>query len=76
MGVKFNRDRLMDVLSPEAMAAGTDFGKNIRPSDHNHRVMAYNFVDENKKLSVYWRDVGTIDAFYKRTWIWWGGSDF
>lgn len=68
MGVYvFNRDILMDVLSPEAIAAGeVDFGRNILPKlIHPRRVMAYNFVDENKKLSVYWRDVGTIDAYYE-----------
>jgi len=68
MGVYvFNRERLLAALSPEAMAAGeVDFGKNILPKlIHDHRVMAYDFVDENKKLSVYWRDVGTIDAYYE-----------
>ena len=70
MGVYvFNRDILLNALSPAAMAAGDlDFGKNILPKlIQAHRVMAYNFVDENKKLSVYWRDVGTIDAFYEAT---------
>jgi glucose-1-phosphate adenylyltransferase len=28
-------------------------------------VFAYNFVDENSKESLYWRDVGTIDAYYE-----------
>ncbi|HAM35296.1 MAG TPA: glucose-1-phosphate adenylyltransferase [Elusimicrobia bacterium] len=27
-------------------------------------VMAYQFVDMNKKASKYWRDVGTIDAYW------------
>jgi len=68
MGVYvFSRDQLLATLSPEAMAAGdVDFGKNILPKlIQDHRVMAYDFVDENKKLSVYWRDVGTIDAFFE-----------
>jgi glucose-1-phosphate adenylyltransferase len=68
MGVYvFDRERLLEVLSPEAMAKGdVDFGKNILPKlIHDHRVMAYDFVDENKKLSVYWRDVGTLDAYYE-----------
>src|ERR1700693_3813540 len=29
------------------------------------RIMAYDFVDENKKEIRYWRDVGTIDAYYE-----------
>jgi glucose-1-phosphate adenylyltransferase len=28
-------------------------------------VFAYNFVDENSQESLYWRDVGTIDAYYE-----------
>jgi glucose-1-phosphate adenylyltransferase len=28
-------------------------------------VFAYNFEDENKKEKAYWRDVGTIDAYYE-----------
>jgi glucose-1-phosphate adenylyltransferase len=68
MGVYvFNRAMLLDVLSADAMAAGdVDFGRNILPKlIRDHRVMAYDFVDENRKLSSYWRDVGTIDAFYE-----------
>lgn len=68
MGVYvFNRDVLIEVLSAEAMAAGdVDFGRNILPKlIQRRRVMAYNFVDANKKLSVYWRDVGTIEAYYE-----------
>ncbi len=29
------------------------------------RVIAYNFVDLNRKEALYWRDVGTIDAYYE-----------
>jgi glucose-1-phosphate adenylyltransferase len=29
------------------------------------RVYAYSFRDENKKVAKYWRDVGTIDAYYE-----------
>lgn len=67
MGVYvFNRAMLMDVLSPAAIAEGkVDFGKDILPKIiRDHRVMAYDFVDENKKLSIYWRDVGTIESFF------------
>jgi hypothetical protein len=27
-------------------------------------MMAYSFVDENKQQALYWRDVGTLDAYY------------
>jgi glucose-1-phosphate adenylyltransferase len=43
-----------------------DFGKNIIPSIINsHRVFAFPFKDENRKTDAYWRDVGTLDAFYE-----------
>jgi glucose-1-phosphate adenylyltransferase len=42
-----------------------DFGNNIIPSAINeHRIFAYPFMDENRKTEAYWRDVGTLDAFY------------
>src|SRR5258708_18360198 len=43
-----------------------DFGKDILPRIiSKHRVFAYNFVDENAKAALYWRDGGTIDASYE-----------
>ena len=30
-----------------------------------YRVYAYNFIDENKVGPQYWRDVGTIEAYYE-----------
>jgi glucose-1-phosphate adenylyltransferase len=42
-----------------------DFGKNIIPSIiDSHRVFAFPFQDENRKCQAYWRDVGTIDAYF------------
>ena len=42
-----------------------DFGRNIIPSIiGSHQVFAFSFRDENKKGSSYWRDVGTLDAYY------------
>ena len=42
-----------------------DFGKDIIPSIiKDWKVQAYPFVDENH-LPVYWRDVGTIESFWK-----------
>jgi glucose-1-phosphate adenylyltransferase len=43
-----------------------DFGKNIIPT-LIHRaapVYSYRFYDENKKASKYWRDIGTLDAYF------------
>ena len=28
-------------------------------------VYAYRFTDENKKAAKYWRDIGTLDAYYE-----------
>ncbi|MDA1055519.1 MAG: glucose-1-phosphate adenylyltransferase [Planctomycetota bacterium] len=46
--------------------AGHDFGHNIIPSIiDSHRVFAFPFRDENQKSEPYWRDVGTLDAYYE-----------
>jgi glucose-1-phosphate adenylyltransferase len=44
-----------------------DFGKDIIPQmlKKGLKVAAYNFIDENKKEARYWRDIGTIDAYYE-----------
>jgi glucose-1-phosphate adenylyltransferase len=43
-----------------------DFGRDIIPKlvGAKERVYAHLFWDENKKESQYWRDVGTIDAYF------------
>ena len=43
-----------------------DFGHDILPSLVVSRgLFAYPFVDENKKESMYWRDIGTLDSYYE-----------
>jgi len=43
-----------------------DFGHDVIPSIiETHRVFAYPFTDENRKQDAYWRDVGTLDAYYE-----------
>jgi glucose-1-phosphate adenylyltransferase len=43
-----------------------DFGKNIIPSMvQSEKVYAYRFRDKNRKAIPYWRDVGTLDAYYQ-----------
>jgi glucose-1-phosphate adenylyltransferase len=43
-----------------------DFGRNIIPSIMDQeRVFAYRFRDKNRKAVPYWRDVGTLDAYYQ-----------
>ncbi|NWF53316.1 MAG: glucose-1-phosphate adenylyltransferase [Syntrophaceae bacterium] len=42
-----------------------DFGRNVIPAMVGQdRVYAYSFRDENKKQAKYWRDIGTLDAYY------------
>jgi glucose-1-phosphate adenylyltransferase len=46
--------------------AGHDFGHNIIPSIiDSQRLFAFPFLDENQKAEAYWRDVGTLDAYYE-----------
>ncbi len=44
-----------------------DFGKDIIPQmlKKGLNIAAYNFIDENRKEAKYWRDIGTIDAYYE-----------
>ncbi|MFH1862994.1 MAG: glucose-1-phosphate adenylyltransferase [bacterium] len=44
-----------------------DFGHNIIPQmiRKGERVYAYEFVDENRKESKYWRDIGDLDSFHE-----------
>ena len=64
----FNTDVLIPVLLKDAEDPNSshDFGKDILPRMvDEYRVYAYDFVDENKKEALYWRDVGTLEAFYE-----------
>jgi glucose-1-phosphate adenylyltransferase len=45
-----------------------DFGHDILPAlVDTHGVYAFPFRDENRKRDAYWRDVGTIDAYFAAT---------
>jgi glucose-1-phosphate adenylyltransferase len=64
----FNANFLFEQLCRDATQAGSahDFGKNIIPSIiGTHLVRAYPFRDKNTGHSRYWRDVGTLDAYYE-----------
>ena len=64
----FNKDVLEKELIADSQKKDSthDFGKDIVPSMINrHRVFAYNFKDENKKQAKYWRDIGSIDAYWE-----------
>jgi glucose-1-phosphate adenylyltransferase len=68
MGVYlFNTDVLLPALLKDAEdpESSHDFGHDVLPKIlDEYRVYAFNFIDENKKEALYWRDVGTLDAYY------------
>jgi glucose-1-phosphate adenylyltransferase len=64
----FNTDVLLRALHEDSnMPDSThDFGKDVIPHLLDRcRVIAYDFRDLNAKQSRYWRDVGTLDAYYE-----------
>ena len=64
----FNARFLFEQLCLDATQPGSqhDFGRNIIPSViDSHRVLAFPFRDENRKQDAYWRDVGTLDAYFE-----------
>ncbi len=69
MGVYlFNTDVLIPVLLKDA--EDPDSQPRFRPqhpAQHGGRLSVYsfNFMDENHKEALYWRDVGTLEAYYE-----------
>ena len=64
----FNRGFLFEQLIKDADISDSthDFGKDIIPRViNNYRVMAYPFRDVRSGQQAYWRDVGTVDAFWE-----------
>lgn len=66
----FNTDVMYELLFQDAAkkeASNHDFGRDIIPSmiSGGSRVFAYPFRDENRKGAAYWRDVGTLDAYFQ-----------
>ena len=64
----FNTPFLFEQLIKDADTPGSthDFGRDIIPSViERYRVVAYPFRDVQKGAQAYWRDVGTVDAFWE-----------
>lgn len=64
----FSADFLLEQLRLDADDRGSrhDFGHDLLPRLVNtHGVQAFPFRDENRKRDAYWRDVGTLDAYYE-----------
>jgi glucose-1-phosphate adenylyltransferase len=66
-GTRMLFDRLCDDAARDD--SDHDFGRNIIPDmiRDGLGVYAYRFRDENRKSTPYWRDVGTLDAYYQAT---------
>ena len=68
MGIYVFNPKLLEKLlrtDAEDPASAHDFGKNIIPAAiDNLSVYAYPFEDVRTKAQNYWRDVGTVDAYY------------
>ena len=65
----FKYQALIDELIKDAKKKNSshDFGKDIIPQmlGKGLKLKAFNFIDENKNEAQYWRDIGTIDAYYE-----------
>ena len=64
----FNTTFLYEQLTRDAHApkSSHDFGKDILPYIiKKYNVMAYSFSEPGGAKQAYWRDVGTIDAFWE-----------
>lgn len=64
----FNTEFLYEQLIRDADTPGSDrdFGKNIIPSAiDKYQVYAYPFRDPETGEQAYWRDVGTLDAYWE-----------
>ena len=64
----FNTDLLYELLIRDADTPNSthDFGKDIIPhAIDNYQVYAYPFIKAKSEIQSYWRDVGTVDAFWE-----------
>jgi len=64
----FNTDLLFELLIRDAdiKTSSHDFGHDIIPhAIQKYRVFAYPFTDASTGIQSYWRDVGTVDAFWE-----------
>lgn len=70
----FNADVLVSALEDAHSQAGHDFGRHVLPSlVETRRIYAYNFADNRVpgvkpyEEPAYWRDVGTLEAYFDAT---------
>jgi glucose-1-phosphate adenylyltransferase len=64
----FDPQVLLEALDATHAAGGVDFGRDLLPPlVRTHRLMAYDFATNrlaDPPSGAYWRDVGTIDAYF------------
>ena len=70
MGVYvFTYEYLQEQLQRDAKLESSkhDFGMDLIPHavKNNHRIFAYSFSDQVAGKNAYWRDIGTIDSYFK-----------
>jgi len=64
----FNIEFLLDEIISDSRNTNSshDFGKDIIPCNiSDHRISAYPFQDPETNEAAYWKDVGTIDSYYR-----------
>ena len=64
----FNTDLLFELLIRDAdtPSSSHDFGKDVIPhAISKYQVYAFPFTDAHSGTQAYWRDVGTLDAFWE-----------
>jgi glucose-1-phosphate adenylyltransferase len=68
MGIYLFRTQVLreHLLADAQAGTAHDFGKNIIPNMiKSGRIYAFKFHDANKKAVQYWRDIGTLDAYWE-----------
>jgi len=63
----FSQEFLRNILIQDNkdMESHHDFGRDILPRILDKKVLAFPFMDANTSESGYWKDVGTIDAYWE-----------
>jgi glucose-1-phosphate adenylyltransferase len=68
MGIYLFRGKSLreELVADAKEGTAHDFGKNIIPRMiANRKVYAFKFQDANRKAVKYWRDIGTLDAYWE-----------
>lgn len=68
MGIYLFRTQSLreELIADAGEGTAHDFGKNIIPRMiGTRRVFTFKFHDANKKAVKYWRDIGTLDAYWE-----------